>query len=65
MHPYRDALLEAVEAHQILIIVAETGAGKTTQVRSARQHGGAGDYVVRPGPRRGLCCLGVLPRSRG
>ncbi|KAG2437125.1 hypothetical protein HYH02_011381 [Chlamydomonas schloesseri] len=32
VYPYRNALLEAVEQHQILIIVAETGAGKTTQV---------------------------------
>ncbi|KAG2496372.1 hypothetical protein HYH03_005601 [Edaphochlamys debaryana] len=32
VYPYRDALLKAVEEHQILIIVAETGAGKTTQV---------------------------------
>jgi hypothetical protein len=29
----RDELLAAVEQHQILILVAETGAGKTTQVR--------------------------------
>ncbi|GIL53495.1 hypothetical protein Vafri_9087, partial [Volvox africanus] len=32
VYPYRDQLLKAVEEHQILIIVAETGAGKTTQV---------------------------------
>jgi HrpA-like RNA helicase len=28
----RDGLLQAIEEHQILILVAETGAGKTTQV---------------------------------
>ena len=30
--PYRQQLLDAVAAHQVLILVAETGAGKTTQV---------------------------------
>lgn len=30
--PYRNELLKAVEEHQVLIIVAETGAGKTTQI---------------------------------
>eukprot|EP01119_Soliformovum_irregulare_P023400 TRINITY_DN8163_c0_g1_i3.p1 TRINITY_DN8163_c0_g1~~TRINITY_DN8163_c0_g1_i3.p1 ORF type:complete len:939 (-),score=307.67 TRINITY_DN8163_c0_g1_i3:49-2865(-) len=29
---YRDALLEAVSKHQVLIIVGETGSGKTTQI---------------------------------
>jgi len=33
MFPYRDQLLAAVEAHQIVIIVGETGSGKTTQAR--------------------------------
>ncbi|KAK9845793.1 hypothetical protein WJX81_002540 [Elliptochloris bilobata] len=32
MYPYRDQLLAAVEAHQIVIIVGETGSGKTTQI---------------------------------
>lgn len=32
VYPFRDELLEAVEKHQALIIVAETGAGKTTQI---------------------------------
>ena len=32
IYPYREQLLAAVEAHQVLILVAETGAGKTTQV---------------------------------
>lgn len=32
IYPYRDELLRAVEEHQIVIIVAETGAGKTTQL---------------------------------
>ncbi|KAK9669170.1 hypothetical protein RND81_13G113200 [Saponaria officinalis] len=32
IYPYRDKLLEAVSEHQILIIVGETGSGKTTQI---------------------------------
>ncbi|KAF5840651.1 P-loop containing nucleoside triphosphate hydrolase protein [Dunaliella salina] len=30
--PFREQILQAVEEHQIVIIVAETGAGKTTQI---------------------------------
>ncbi len=29
---WRDGLLQAIEQHQIIIIVGETGSGKTTQV---------------------------------
>ncbi|XP_020225788.1 pre-mRNA-splicing factor ATP-dependent RNA helicase DEAH1 [Cajanus cajan] len=32
IHPYRDELLQAVQEHQVLIIVGETGSGKTTQI---------------------------------
>ncbi|GAO47206.1 hypothetical protein G7K_1416-t1 [Saitoella complicata NRRL Y-17804] len=32
MYQYREQLLEAIEAYQILIIVGETGSGKTTQI---------------------------------
>lgn len=32
MFPYRDELLKAVESHQVIIIVGETGSGKTTQI---------------------------------
>ncbi|KAG1680389.1 hypothetical protein FOA52_015480 [Chlamydomonas sp. UWO 241] len=32
VYPYREEFLKAVEEHQIVIIVAETGAGKTTQI---------------------------------
>ena len=31
MFKYREQLLQAIEEHQILIIVGETGSGKTTQ----------------------------------
>ncbi|XP_076943643.1 pre-mRNA-splicing factor ATP-dependent RNA helicase DEAH1-like [Bidens hawaiensis] len=32
MYPYRESLLQAVEDHQVLVIVGETGSGKTTQI---------------------------------
>ncbi|GAB4815704.1 hypothetical protein N2152v2_002750 [Parachlorella kessleri] len=32
MYPYREDLLKAIEEHQIIIIVGETGSGKTTQI---------------------------------
>jgi len=32
MFKYREELLAAIEAHQIIVIVGETGSGKTTQV---------------------------------
>ncbi|XP_021893248.1 pre-mRNA-splicing factor ATP-dependent RNA helicase DEAH1-like [Carica papaya] len=32
IYPYRDELLQAVEDHQVLVIVGETGSGKTTQI---------------------------------
>ncbi len=32
MYTYREQLLDAIEKHQVLIVVAETGSGKTTQL---------------------------------
>lgn len=32
IYPYRDQLLQAVNDHQVLVIVGETGSGKTTQI---------------------------------
>eukprot|EP00898_Chlorokybus_atmophyticus_P001287 jgi/Chlat1/2159/Chrsp17S02733 len=32
MYPYREELLKAIEEHQVLVIVGETGSGKTTQI---------------------------------
>ncbi|KAK1362878.1 RNA helicase [Heracleum sosnowskyi] len=32
VYPYRDELLQAVEKHQVLVVVGETGSGKTTQI---------------------------------
>ncbi len=44
--PYREQLLQAVAEHQIVIIVGETGSGKTTQVRLSNMHSQAGLKVV-------------------
>ncbi|KAL7105566.1 hypothetical protein ACP275_07G052400 [Erythranthe tilingii] len=32
IYPYRDELLKAINEHQVLVIVGETGSGKTTQI---------------------------------
>jgi pre-mRNA-splicing factor ATP-dependent RNA helicase DHX16 len=32
IYPYREELLAAIKDHQVLIVVAETGSGKTTQI---------------------------------
>jgi len=32
IYTYREELLEAIKQHQVLIVVAETGSGKTTQL---------------------------------
>ncbi|XP_065005349.1 pre-mRNA-splicing factor ATP-dependent RNA helicase DEAH1-like isoform X3 [Musa acuminata AAA Group] len=32
IYPYREQLLQAVQDHQVLVIVGETGSGKTTQI---------------------------------
>ncbi|GFQ04335.1 putative pre-mRNA-splicing factor ATP-dependent RNA helicase dhx16 [Phtheirospermum japonicum] len=32
IYPYRDELLKAIDDHQVLVIVGETGSGKTTQI---------------------------------
>ncbi|KAK2965749.1 hypothetical protein RJ640_003287 [Escallonia rubra] len=40
VYPYRDALLQAVNDHQVLVIVGETGSGKTTQIPQYLHEGG-------------------------
>ncbi|CAL9088587.1 unnamed protein product [Musa textilis] len=32
IYPYREQLLQAVQTHQVIVIVGETGSGKTTQI---------------------------------
>ena len=38
IYPFREDLLEAIEAHQVLIIEGETGSGKTTQLPQYLYH---------------------------
>ena len=42
MFPYREQLLAAIEEHQVLIIVGETGSGKTTQIPQYLHEAGYG-----------------------
>jgi len=41
--PFRQQLLDAVAAHQVLIIVGETGSGKTTQIPQYLLEAGYGE----------------------
>ena len=63
MYEYRDELLAAIEAHQVLIVVAETGSGKTTQVCPLR-------LQLSPANRKSHCseqcqhfCFTILAQS--
>jgi len=54
---YRDDFMKMVEDHQIMVLVGETGSGKTTQVRLGGQPGvGAVGW---------LTCRGAGPGGRG
>ncbi len=46
----RDDLLKAVEEHQVIIIVGETGSGKTTQIPQVRGEGQATRLCPHPSP---------------
>ena len=47
--PFRQQLLDAVAAHQVLIIVGETGSGKTTQIPQYLLEAGYGEAGGRGG----------------
>eukprot|EP00983_Pelagomonas_calceolata_P129930 1161646-Pelagomonas_calceolata.AAC.13 len=51
--PFREQILQAVEEHQIVIIVAETGAGKTTQIPQVCCCAGAQVLVIMAETRAG------------
>jgi energy-coupling factor transporter ATP-binding protein EcfA2 len=62
----QEALVAEVKANPILVVVGETGSGKTTQVRGA-EDGGAG---VRRGGQGAVCvcvcvCVCVLGKGGG
>lgn len=38
IYPFRQDLLDAIEAHQVLIVEGETGSGKTTQLPQYLYH---------------------------
>ena len=66
--PCRDDLLKAVEEHQVIIIVGETGSGKTTQIPQVGGAEGRGEWqclvaasravAAQRGP---LWCCGIAP----
>ena len=65
VYQYRDVLLKAMEEHQTLIVVGETGSGKSTQIpRYVLEHGFAGKgkgAVVVTQPRR-VAAMSVASR---
>ncbi len=72
--PYREQLLQAVAEHQIVIIVGETGSGKTTQARTPlpswpHRSQPAVHLTCRPWHRDQSCirvhaCMGRLPAAK-
>ncbi|GMH85403.1 hypothetical protein TL16_g10218 [Triparma laevis f. inornata] len=52
---YREEFLSAVKEHQVLILVGETGSGKTTQIPQYLHEAGYTSYgkVACTQPRRG------------
>jgi pre-mRNA-splicing factor ATP-dependent RNA helicase DHX16 len=64
VYPYRDELLAAVEKYQVLVIVGETGSGKTTQIPQYLHEGGwtkDGKKVGCTQPRR-VAAMSVAAR---
>lgn len=64
IYTYRDQLLEAVKNHQVLVVVAETGSGKTTQLPQYLYEAGYCDGGLKVGctqPRR-VAAMSVAAR---
>lgn len=61
---FRDDLIQAVHDHQVVIIVGETGSGKTTQIPQYMHEGGFTDNGMKIGctqPRR-VAAMSVAAR---
>ena len=64
MYQYRNDLLDALKEHQIIIVVAETGSGKTTQIPQYLHEGGFTKGGLKVGctqPRR-VAAMSVAAR---
>lgn len=62
--PYREDLIKAVEDHQVVVIVGETGSGKTTQIPQYMWEAGFGGKTQKIGctqPRR-VAAMSVATR---
>ena len=51
----RDELLQVIRENQVVVVVGETGSGKTTQARPARAGCDLSGFVANPGLLSGLC----------
>ncbi|KAF9075987.1 pre-mRNA splicing factor [Rhodocollybia butyracea] len=64
IYAWKDKLMEAVREHQVLIVVAETGSGKTTQIPQYLHEAGFTDNGMKVGctqPRR-VAAMSVAAR---
>ena len=64
IYPYREGLIKAVEDHQVVVIVGETGSGKTTQIPQYMWEAGFGGKSQKIGctqPRR-VAAMSVATR---
>jgi pre-mRNA-splicing factor ATP-dependent RNA helicase DHX16 len=64
VYPYRDQLLQAIGDHQVLVIVGETGSGKTTQLTQYLHEAGYtkdGKMIACTQPRR-VAAMSVAAR---
>ena len=64
IYEYREQLLEAIKEHQVLIVVAETGSGKTTQLPQYLHEAGYTENKMKIGctqPRR-VAAMSVAKR---